>query len=120
MKYLALIYVSEKDQATKGEAFQKSLFDEYWQYEGYLKTEKPGKKIAGEALQPIATATTLRMRDGKRLVTDGPFAETKEQLGGFYLYDAANLDEALDLAAKIPDAKNGSIEVRPLMVFEGM
>jgi hypothetical protein len=120
MKYLALIYVSEKDQAAKGEAFMKELFDEYWKYEGFLKSEKPGKKIAGEALQPIATATTVRVRDGKRLVTDGPFAETKEQLGGFYLYEAANLDEALDLAAKIPDAKNGSIEVRPLMVFEGM
>ncbi len=120
MKYLALIYVSEKEQMGKGEAHMKALFDEYWKYETYLKNEKPGKKIAGEALQPIATATTLRIRDGKRLVTDGPFAETKEQLGGFYLYEAANLDEALDLAARIPDAKNGSIEVRPLMVFEGM
>jgi hypothetical protein len=119
MKYLALIYVSEKEQAVKGEGYMKALFDEYWKYEAYLK-ERPGKKLAGEALQPIATATTVRMRDGKRLVTDGPFAETKEQLGGFYLYEAANLDEALELAARIPDAKNGSIEVRPLMVFEGM
>jgi hypothetical protein len=97
MKYLALIYVSEKEQAAKGEGYMKALFDEYWKYEAYLK-ERPGK----------------------RLVTDGPFAETKEQLGGFYLYEAANLDEALELAARIPDAKNGSIEVRPLMVFEGM
>jgi hypothetical protein len=120
MKYLALIYVSEKEQTAKGEGHMKALFDEYWKYEEYLKAERPGKKIAGEALQPIATATCVRIRDGKRLVTDGPFAETKEQLGGFYLYEAANLDEALDLAARIPDAKYGSIEVRPLMVFEGM
>jgi hypothetical protein len=120
MKYLALIYVSEKDQTSKGEAHMKALFDEYMKYEGYLGKERPGKKLAGEALQPIATATTVRIRDGKRLVTDGPFAETKEQLGGFYLYEAANLDEALDLASRIPDAKYGSIEVRPLMVFDAM
>jgi hypothetical protein len=120
MKYLALIYVSEKEQASKGEAYMKALFDEYGKYEAYLKKERPGKKLAGEALQPIAAATTVRVRDGKRLVTDGPFAETKEQLGGFYLYEAADLDEALELASRIPDAKNGSIEVRPLMVFEGM
>ena len=120
MKYLALIYVSEKDQQAKGEAHMTALFDEYVKYEGYLASEKPGKKIAGEALQPIGTATTVRIRDGKRLVTDDPFAETKEQLGDFYLYEAANLDEALDLAARIPDAKYGTIEVRPLMVFEGM
>ena len=114
MKYLALIYVSEKEQMGKGEAHMKALFDEYWQYEGFLKNERPGKKLAGEALQPIATATTVRVRDGKRLVTDGPFAETKEQLGGFYLIDVPNLDDAVHWAARCPVAAGGSIEVRPL------
>ena len=70
--------------------------------------------LAGDALQPVHTATTLRMRDGKVSITDGPFAETKEQLAGFYMLEATNLDEALKLAAKIPPARVGSIEVRPV------
>jgi hypothetical protein len=73
--------------------------------------------VAAEALQPIETATTLRLRDGQRLTTDGPFAETKEHLGGFYLVEAANLDEAIEFAAAIPDARRGSIEIRPVVDF---
>lgn len=119
MKYLALIYVSEKEQMAKGEAHFGELIGEYTEYETWLASAKAGKKLAGEALQPIGTATSIRIRDGKRTVTDGPFAETKEQLGGFYYFEAKDLDDALELAGKIPDAKYGTIEVRPVMVFEG-
>ncbi len=77
-----------------------------------------GKLLAADALQPVSTATTVRVRDGKTLTTDGPFAETKEQLGGFYLVEAKDLDEALAIAARIPSAKFGSIEVRPVMVWQ--
>jgi hypothetical protein len=117
MKYLALIYSSEKDDNARGEAFNKQVFDEYMAYEGWLTRERPGTKLAGDALQPVATATTVRVREGKTLTTDGPFAETKEQLGGYYLLEAKDLNDAIKLAAKIPSAKTGSIEVRPLMVF---
>ena len=74
--------------------------------------------MAADALQPTTTATSVRVRDGKTITTDGPFAETKEQLGGYYLLDCKDLDEALEFAAKIPGAKIGSIEVRPVMVFD--
>jgi hypothetical protein len=77
-----------------------------------------GNFKAGDALQPTTTATTVRVRDGKTLTTDGPFAETREQLGGYYLIEAKNLDEALGIAARIPSAKIGAIEVRPIRVFE--
>jgi hypothetical protein len=77
-----------------------------------------GVLVAAEALQPVETATTVRVRGGRATITDGPFAETKEQLAGFYLIDAANLDEALDVAAKIPPAREGSIEVRPVRQLE--
>jgi hypothetical protein len=77
-----------------------------------------GLLVAAEALQPVETATTLRVRGGRATITDGPFAETKEQLAGFYLIDAANLDEALEVAAKIPPAREGSIEVRPVRQLE--
>jgi hypothetical protein len=120
MKYLALIYSNENNPAMADPAAQKAEFDEYYAYEGWLATEHKGKKLAGEALTPSNTATTLRIRDGKLLTTDGPFAETKEQLGGFYMYEAKDLDEAIKLAAKIPTAKFGCVEVRPVMVFDGM
>ncbi len=81
---------------------------------------KSGKMVAGEALQPIATATTVRIRDGKTQTTDGPFAETKEQLGGFYLIEAKDLDDAIAWGAKIPGAKWGSIEARPIIDFGNM
>jgi hypothetical protein len=74
--------------------------------------------LAGHQLKPVATATTVRVRDGKRVTTDGPFAETKEQLGGFYMINANDLDEAIAIAARVPSAKVGSIEVRPIVVRE--
>jgi hypothetical protein len=75
--------------------------------------------LGGEGLEPTSSATTVRVRDGERVLSDGPFAETKEQLGGFYLLDCASLDEAIDWAAKIPGASTGSVEVRPVMNYEG-
>jgi hypothetical protein len=77
-----------------------------------------GAFLAGEGLQPVSTATTVRVPNGERIVTDGPFAETREQLGGYYLVEAKDLDEALGIAARIPTAKVGSIEVRPIMVYD--
>jgi hypothetical protein len=112
MKYICLIYGDEaagpKSQE-EGEALGKA----YWAYTQDLQSA--GKMVAGEALEAVATATTVRVRDGETLTTDGPFAETKEQLGGFYLVDCENLDEALEWAAKIPSAQTGSIEVRPIL-----
>src|SRR4051812_2449351 len=81
---------------------------------------KAGVFAGGDGLEPSATATTVRVRDGERLLTDGPYAETKEQLGGFYLLECKDLDEALSWAARIPEAKTGAIEVRPVMVYEEM
>jgi len=111
MQYLLLIYENEKRFA-KG-------YDpaELGEYRGF-GTEFSKQILGGHALKPTNSATTVRVRDGKRLTTDGPFAETKEQLGGFYLVEAANLDEALTMAAKIPGARHGSIEVRPIMKFD--
>ncbi|MDD3764882.1 MAG: YciI family protein [Nevskiales bacterium] len=105
MKYLCLVYSDERAL----EGFPDS---ECMACGDALRAS--GQMIAAEALQPVATATTLRVRDGKASITDGPFAETKEQLAGFYLVEAANLDEALRIAAKIPPARVGSIEVRPV------
>jgi hypothetical protein len=88
-------------------------------YDEYNKMlDSKGARIAGDALHPPATATTVRVRDGKTVTTDGPFAETKEQLGGYYVVEAKDLDEAIELAAQIPNARDGSIEIRPIMVFE--
>ena len=105
MKYLCLVYLeSEKMRAvpdTECMACGNGLRDR-------------GVLVAAEALQPVETATTVRVRGGKATITDGPFAETKEQLAGFYLVDAENLDQALEIAAKIPPAREGSIEVRPV------
>src|SRR5207302_6157783 len=81
---------------------------------------KKGKYLGASPLQPVATATTVRVRDGKRQVTDGPFAETREQLGGFFLIDVRNLDEAIDIAGRIPGAKKGTVEVRPVVELEGL
>ena len=116
MKYMLLIYDNEKIWSTMQEKERNALMGEYAAFTEELVKAK--KLVAGDALQPTATATTLRLRDGKRLTTDGPFAETKEQLGGFYIVDAKDLDEALALAAKIPSVRFGSIEVRPVMKFD--
>jgi hypothetical protein len=91
------------------------LFGEYMQFTNDIKAS--GHYRAGDALQPVSTATTVRIRNGKTTKTDGPFAETREQLGGYYLIEAKDLDEATAIAAKIPSAKIGSIEVRPVLVF---
>lgn len=115
MQYLLLIYDEEKKWASMSEAESGQLFSEYATFTTSIK--EAGKHIAGEALQPVSTATTVRVRDGKTLTTDGPFAETREQLGGFYLVEANDLDEAIAIAARIPSAKVGSIEVRPIQTF---
>lgn len=115
MKYLLMIYENEKAWETMPQEESQQVMGEYFAYTESIK--KTGNLVAGEALQPTATATTVRIRDGKRLTTDGPFAETREQLGGFYLVEAKNLDEAIALASRIPGARVGSIEVRPVVDF---
>src|SRR5207244_10811319 len=114
-QYLLLIYENEKNYATMSENESKKIMGEYFAFTEEIK--KAGKMVAGDALQPTHTATTVRVRDGKRLTTDGPFAETKEQLGGYYLVEAGDLDEAIAIAAKIPCARFGSVEVRPILTF---
>src|SRR5215472_721456 len=113
MQYLLLIYDEEK----RFSSLSKTDFNaELGQYRSF--GQEFAKSIQGSnALQPTNAATTVRVRNGKRLITAGPFAETTEQLGGYYLVEASDLDEALAMAAKIPGARNGSIEVRPIMKF---
>ena len=113
MKYLLLIYSNEADWMHLPEPEQDKIFNEYMEFSRSIY--QSGNYIAGEALQPIATATTVRVRNGKALTTDGPFAETREQLGGFYLVEAKDLDEATAIAARIPSVRFGCIEVRPIM-----
>ena len=115
MQYLLLIYENEKNYATMSENESKKIMGEYFAFTEEIK--KAGKMVAGDALQPTHTATTVRVRDGKRLTTDGPFAETKEQLGGYYLVEAKDLDDAIAIAAKIPSSRYGSIEVRPIQKY---
>ena len=116
MKYLCLIYDEEKKMATMPKTESDAFTNEYFMFtEGIRKT---GHYVAGEALQPVGTATTVRIRNGKVSTTDGPFAETKEQLGGFYLINAKDLNDAIQVASKIPSARLGSIEVRPIMTFD--
>jgi hypothetical protein len=113
MQYLLLIYDNEADWTRRSEADNGKMMAEYHVFTESIA--KAGHYKAGEALQPTSTATTVRVRNGKTLTTDGPFAETREQLGGFYLVEAKDLDEALALAARIPSAREGSIEVRPVL-----
>ncbi len=114
MQYLVLIY-SEESTEPPDPAQIGAVMDEYNAYTQMLRDR--GAYVSGEALQPTATATTVRVRDGQTLTADGPFAETKEALGGFYLVEASDLDEALQLGAACPGAKYGSIEVRPIVDF---
>jgi hypothetical protein len=116
MKYAFTIYVDEGQR----ESATPEQIQETSQAYGALTQEMEQKGVlgAGEGLYPTTTATTVRVRDGERDVTDGPFAETKEQLGGFYVLDVKDLDEAIEWAAKIPGAQFGSIEIRPVMVFD--
>jgi hypothetical protein len=113
MQYLLLIYAKESDLARHSEAETGKTFQEYMEFSRGIR--KSGNYVGGNALQPVETATTVRVKDGKTLTTDGPFAETKEQLGGYFLIEAKDLDEAIAIAARIPDARGGSIEVRPIM-----
>jgi hypothetical protein len=105
MKYVCLVYIAERELEAVADRECKAYGD---------SLRANGSIVAAEALQPVHTATTVRVRNGKTSITDGPFAETKEQLAGFYLIEAGNLDEAIQLAAKIPPARVGSIEVRPV------
>jgi hypothetical protein len=113
MKYLLLIYENESQWAAILEDEKGKIYQEYMDYSKDLR--RKGHYVAGEALQPVSTATTVRVKNGKTLTTDGPFAETREQLGGFFMVEAKDLDEALKLAARIPAARTGSIEVRPIL-----
>jgi hypothetical protein len=115
MKYLCLIYDDEKKAGTMSKSDLDALMTDYFAFTEDIK--KSGHYRAGEALQPVQTATSVRVRNGKVSTTDGPFAETKEQLGGFYMVDAKDLNEAIQIAAKIPSAKTGTVEVRPVEVF---
>jgi hypothetical protein len=115
VKYVFLICSDPDSGATLDEAEQAALAKEYWEYTQAIVDSK--EMVAGEPLQGPETATTVRVKNGKRLTTDGPFAETKETIGGFYVVDVADLDRAIDLAAALPGAKRGvdKIEVRPIM-----
>ena len=115
MKYLCLIYDDEKKAVTMSKSDLDALMTDYFAFTEDIK--KSGHYVAGEALKPVQTATSVRIRNGKLSTTDGPFAETTEQLGGFYMVDAKDLNEAIQIAAKIPSAKTGTIEVRPVEVF---
>ena len=112
MKYLCLIYSDEHRIADLPEQESKSFLGEYMAFTDSIR--KSGHLVAAERLQPTHTATTIRSRNGKVSTTDGPFAETKEQLGGFYMIDAKDLDDAISVASRIPGTRVGSIEVRPI------
>ena len=114
MLYMMLIYANEAEWLGFSEAAKAAVMRDHAQLEGDLR--KAGKYHGCGALQPTATATTVRVRAWKTLVTDGPFAETKEQFGGYYLVDAKDLDDAMAIAARIPTSRNGSIEIRPVNV----
>jgi len=115
MKYMLLIYLDENG-LSEGERAQ--CYQESAQYAQELARSE--KYIGAGPLHPTSTATSVRVRDGKRLVTDGPFAETREQLGGYYLIDAKDLDEAMDIAAQVPAGKFGTVEIRPVMEIPGL
>ena len=115
MKYLCLIYDDEKTTGTMSKSEGDAFMGEYFAFTEGIK--KSGHYVGGEALQPVQSATSVRVRNGKVLTTDGPFAETTEQLGGFYLINATDLNDAIEVAAKIPSARLGTIEVRPVVDF---
>jgi hypothetical protein len=116
MQYVLLIYGDQNGWESMSEAERSRSFQAYVAFTEELQSS--GAMKGGDALQPTQAATTVRVRNDETLTTDGPFAETKEQLGGFYIVDAASLDEAIEWAAKIPGARYGSVEVRPVMEFE--
>lgn len=115
MKYMLLVYADERasDEAEKEQCYQESA-----QIAHQIRSS--GQYLAAAPLHPVSTATSVRVRDGKRLVTDGPFAETREQLGGYFIVDVGDLDEAIDIAARLPGAGLGTIEIRPIMEIPGL
>jgi hypothetical protein len=115
MQYMLLIYDEEKKWAALSEGERGKLMADYDKFTKQIVAS--GHFKAGDALQPTASATTVRLRDGKTLTTHGPFAETREQLGGYYLVEAKDLDEAVAIAARIPASRTGSIEVRPVLAM---
>jgi hypothetical protein len=115
VQYMLLIYGDEAARDTLGDEERRQIFQAYGAFTQELRDA--GAMVAGDALQPTESATTVRVQNDETLTTDGPFAETKEQLGGYYLIEAESLDEAIEWAAKIPGARHGAIEVRPVMVF---
>lgn len=116
MRYMFLIYVAGSGDAQPDAAEAQEMMAAYGAFGDEVRER--GVYEAGDALLPVRTATTVRVRNGQTLTTDGPFAETKEQLGGYYILNCKDMDEALEFAAKIPNARDGSIEVRPIMVFD--
>jgi hypothetical protein len=115
MRYLLLIYGDESARPQELPEDPEVALKPWWEYGQWL-TDK-GWFLGGDALQPTATATTVRMRDGKPMTTDGPFAETKEQLGGYYMIQCDNLDQAIEAASRLPIGDAGSVEVRPIQDF---
>jgi len=115
MRYLCLIYDEEKKLGAMSKSESDAFMGEYFTFTEDIK--KSGHYLGGEALQPVNTATSVRVRSGKMSTTDGPFAETKEQLGGYYLIEAKDLNDALQVASRIPSAKFGTVEVRPIQDF---
>jgi hypothetical protein len=114
MRYMLMIYSDEKMRDKWSEQEKAAIFKEYREFTESIR--RSGAHLAGDPLQPTTTATTVRGKNGKTITTDGPFAETKEQLGGYYMVEAKNLDEAIAIAARIPAVRmGGSIEVRPIM-----
>jgi hypothetical protein len=111
VQYMVLIYDDEKSWHSRSEDERNAMFGEYYGFSDSIREQT----LESAPLQPTSDATTVRVRNGETLVTDGPFAETKEQLGGFYLIDVETLDEAIEIASRVPSARYGSIEVRPLM-----
>jgi len=116
MKYAFTIYTDETQRENATPEQMQQVSQAY--FELTQEMEQKGVLVAGDGLYPTATATTVRVRDGERNVTDGPFAETKEQLGGFYVLDVKDLDDAIEWAAKIPTAQFGSVEIRPVLVYD--
>lgn len=115
MKYMMLIYVNEQ---AMNEAERQQCYVDSTKLTHELNAK--GQFVAASPLQPVSTATSVRIREGKTMITDGPFAETREQLGGFYIIDAKNLDEAIAIATRIPPAKKGTVEIRPVMELPGL
>ncbi len=115
MKYMLLIYA---DEQAWSDAEREQCYEESAQLAHQLKSN--GQYLAANPLQPVATATSVRVRNSKRLVTDGPFAETHEQLGGYFLIEAKGFDEAVDIAGRIPGVRKGTVEIRPVMEITGL